>query len=94
MKGDASLTINEWIQKNPHTIISMAIFDMDVYQPTKDVLEKIIPRLTKGSVLVFDELNCPKFPGETLALMEVLGVNNLKLRRDPNQPYCAWAVFE
>lgn len=94
VKGDASVTINEWIERNPHAIISMAIFDMDVYQPTKDVLEKIIPRLVKGSVLVFDEVNCPKFPGETLALMEVLGLNKIKLRRDPNQPYCAWAVFE
>jgi hypothetical protein len=71
----------------------MAIFDMDIYQPTKDALEAIIPRLTKGSVLIFDELNCPEFPGETEALNEVLQINKLKLNHDPHQPTCAWAVW-
>lgn len=93
VKGDASETIGSWLSDNPHAIISMAMFDMDLYQPTKNVLEKIIPRLVKGSVLVFDELNCEFFPGETLALDEVLGLNNLRLRRSPIQPHCAWAVF-
>ena len=89
VKGDASVTFPAWLEQQPQTIVSMAIFDMDVYQPTRDVLETIIPRLVRGSVLVFDELNCPRFPGETLALLEVIGLNKLKLRRDPHQPYCA-----
>lgn len=93
IKGDASLTIDPWLKNNPHAIVSMAIFDMDIYKPTKDVLEKIIPRLTKGSLLVFDELNCQHFPGETMAVNEVLGLNNIALRRHPHQPYCSWAVF-
>lgn len=93
VKGDASTSITPWLESNPHAIISMAIFDMDLYVPTRDVLEKIIPRLTKGSLLVFDEANCKHFPGETRALHEVLGLNNIKLRRTPLQPYCAWAVY-
>lgn len=93
IKGDASETINSWLEKNPHAIVSMAIFDMDVYKPTKDVLEKIIPRLTKGSLLVFDELNCLQFPGETTAVQEIIGLNNLTLKRHPHQSYCAYAVF-
>lgn len=93
IKGDASETINVWLKDNPHAIISMAIFDMDLYQPTKNVLAKIIPRLTKGSILVFDELNCSFFPGETKAVDEVLGLNSLRLRRSPLQPHCAWTIF-
>jgi hypothetical protein len=93
IKGDASSTIHTWLEQNPHAIVSMAIFDMDVYKPTKDVLKKIIPRLTKGSLLVFDELNCQHFPGETSAVNEVLGLNDISLKRYPHQPYCAWAVF-
>lgn len=93
VKGDASQTIAPWLDENPHAIIAMAIFDMDVYKPTREVLEKIRPRLTKGSLLVFDELNCQAFPGETLAVTEVLGLNNLALRHFPHQPYCAWAVY-
>jgi len=93
VKGDASFTIKGWLKNNTSSIISMAIFDMDVYKPTKDVLENIIPRLTKGSLLVFDELNCPHFPGETLAVQEILGLNNMSLRRVPDQSYCAYAIF-
>lgn len=93
VKGDASLTVGPWLEANPHVIISMAIFDMDVYKPTRDVLELILPRLTKGSLLVFDELNHETHPGETRAVDEVLGLNNIRLRHNSNQPLCAWAVF-
>jgi hypothetical protein len=92
-KGDVLRTFPKWLEDNPHAIISMAVLDMDVYLPTKAVLERVLPRLTKGSLLVFDELNCPHFPGETQALMEVLDLNKLRLRRFPHQPYCAWALY-
>ena len=53
-----------------------------------------MPRLTKGSLLVFDELNSSTFPGETRALAEVVGLGNLRLQRNPNAPNCAWAIWE
>lgn len=93
VKGDASQTIDTWLDRHPYAVVSMAIFDMDVYKPTRDVLQKIIPRLTRGSLLVFDEFNCEYFPGETIAVQEVLGLNNIKLRHSPYQSYGAWAVF-
>lgn len=93
IKGDAGVTIDQWLDDHPHAIVSLAIFDMDLYAPTKTVLEKIRPRLVKGSVLAFDELNCKYFPGETRALDEVLGLNNLRLYRSPLYPYGAWAVY-
>jgi hypothetical protein len=89
IKGDASITTKQWLTDNPHAIISLAIFDMDLYKPTKDVLTAIQPRLTKGSVVVFDELNCKFFPGETEAVAEVLGFNNIKLEKHFLQNYCA-----
>lgn len=93
IKGDASVTVPEWVEKNPHLIIGMAFFDMDVYMPTRVALEAIIPRLTKGSLVVFDQLNSEHFPGETQAVQEVLGLNNLSLKSFPHQPNCAWAVY-
>ena len=94
IKGDASETFPRWLDDNTHAIVAMAIFDMDVYKPTRDVLEKILPRLTKGSLLVFDELNCEHFPGETQAVQEVLGLSKLALHCFPHQPYCSWAIWE
>lgn len=93
IKGDICDTIDPWLEQNPHAIVALAIFDMDLYEPTKYALEKIAPRLVKGSVLAFDELNCKFFPGETRALDEVLGLNNLQLRRSPFTPYSSWVVY-
>lgn len=83
IKGDATIELEKYLDKHPETIISMAWFDMDLYKPTKECLEKIKPHLTKGSILYFDELNLEAFPGETVALKEVFGLKNIKIKRTP-----------
>lgn len=94
VKGDASITIQKWLDQNPFVVIGLAIFDMDVYKPTRDVLEAIRPRLFKGSILVFDEFNGTSWPGETQAVDEVFGLSNLKFEHFPHQPNCAVCVLE
>jgi len=93
IKGDASVTINEFLKDNPQTIIAFAYFDFDIYEPTKNVLQAIRPHLTKGAVIGFDELNCKFFPGETRAFDEVLGINNYKIFRDQNNPMASYIIF-
>ncbi|MHC8509693.1 MAG: class I SAM-dependent methyltransferase [Rhodospirillales bacterium] len=93
IKGDASVTVDEHMRENPHTLVSMAIFDMDIYEPTKSALQAVLPRLVKGSIVVFDELNCPGFPGETEAARELLDLGAVRLERDPNMPYSAWFEY-
>ena len=83
VKGNAMVTIAEYLKKHPETIISLAILDFDIYAPTKAALEAIRPHLCKGSVLVFDELCDDIFPGETVALKETLGLNNVRIQRLP-----------
>lgn len=81
VRGDASLKIDDYLAANPETVVALAYFDMDIYQPTRDCLEKIKDRLTVGSVLGFDEANDHLCPGETLAIKEVLGLNRFALKR-------------
>lgn len=81
VKGDATETIYEYLEKNPHTIISLAYFDFDIYQPTFDCLTAIRDRLVKGSVVAFDELNDEDSPGETTALIKSIGLYNIRLKR-------------
>ena len=83
VKGDAVKTIPEYLKRHPETIISLAIFDFDIYAPTKAALEAIKPHLCKGSILVFDELCDDILPGETIALRETWGLNNVRLQRFP-----------
>lgn len=93
-KGDAKSELPKYLNRNPETIISLAYFDFDLYEPTKKCLELIKPRLIKGSVIGFDELNDPNTPGETTALMEVFGLNNIKLKRYPFTSRTSYFVVE
>lgn len=93
-KGDASVEIEKYLEENPQTIISLAYFDFDIYMPTKKCLESIRSRLTKGSVIGFDELNYNKFPGETLALKEVLGLDKYAIKRTPYSGQQSYLVIE
>lgn len=81
VKGDASVELKKYLDAHPETIIAFAYFDFDVYEPTKKCLELIKPYLTKGSIVGFDELNDPQFPGETVALRETLGLNTVAIKR-------------
>lgn len=81
VKGDASVQLKKYLEENPETIISLAYFDFDIYEPTKVCLELIKGHLTRGSVIGFDQLNRHDFPGETLAVKEVLGLDKISLRR-------------
>ena len=94
VKGDASETIPDYMERHPETIISLAILDFDIYKPTKVALEQIKPRLVKGIVLVFDELCDDIFPGETIALQEVFGLNSLRVERMPMTARVSYAVIE
>ncbi len=92
VKGDVTETVDRYLDEHPETIVAFAYFDLDLYEPTRHCLEAIRPRLTKGSVVGFDELNCADFPGETLALREVFGLGAVRLQRSPITPYPSFFV--
>jgi len=82
IKGDASRTFAEYLKEHPETIVSFAYFDMDIYEPTLNCLKLLKRHLTKGSIVGFDEINDPDFPGETLAFQEAIGANAVRLQRN------------
>jgi hypothetical protein len=94
VKGDASVTVPEYLAAHPETIVAFAYFDLDIYAPTRDCLAAIGPHLTKGSVIGFDELNHAEFPGETAALKETLGLDRFAIRRSPLGSYPAYLVVD
>lgn len=94
VKGDAAVTLERYLKEHPETIVSLAYFNMDIYQPTYQCLQALKPHLTKGSIIGFDELNCPHFPGETTALRDAIGLDRYRLVRQPHNPYPAYIVIE
>jgi len=94
IKGDVIDTIPQFISEHPHLVVSLLFLDMDLYEPTKIALESFLPRMPKGAILAFDELDNPMWPGETLSLLETLGINKLALRRFEWDPYIGYAVLD
>ena len=92
--GDATKTIPEFVAQNDHLLISLLYLDFDLYEPTKIALEQFVPRMPRGAVLAFDELDNPIWPGETKALLEMLPVGRLKIQRLEWDPYIGYAVLE
>jgi hypothetical protein len=90
VKGDAINTVENFLFEHPEVIFSLVIFDMDIYAPTKSVLHAIKKRLIRGSILVFDEIGDEEFPGETKAIEEIFGINNVRLQRMPMVSRLCW----
>jgi hypothetical protein len=91
IKGDATQTIPRFMADHPHLVVSLLFMDFDLHEPTKAALQSFVPRMPKGAILAFDELDNPLWPGETLALLETLGINRLELERLDFDPYIAFA---
>lgn len=92
--GDATKTIPEFVESHPHVLVSLLFLDFDLYEPTKVALEHFVPRMPKGAIIAFDELDNPLWPGETAAMLEVCGAHRLKIERLEFDPYIGFAVID
>ncbi len=86
IKGDVRVTLPAWLDENPHAAIAMVVFDMDIHAPTKAALRAVIPRLSAGFLVVFDEFLTKAFPGESVAVFESLLLSNIRFERSPLAP--------
>lgn len=85
IEGEVGDTLPRYLERNPHTTIALAYFDMDLYTPTRQTLLTIQPYLTRGSVVAFDEFADAKWPGETTAMRDAFGLDRGELRILPGR---------
>jgi len=93
IRGNAVETIPRFISENPHLVVSLLFLDFDLYEPTTVAIKNFLPRMPRGAVIAFDELDNPIWPGETQALVDSVGIQALELRRVEWDPYIAYAVI-
>jgi hypothetical protein len=93
IKGDFMQTGEQFLKDNPHLIVALLSLDFDLYEPTKKALELFLPRMPKGAVIVFDEVNEPDWPGETQALLESMVLNYHSLKRFSFDPQVSYIVL-
>lgn len=94
IKGDAPIELEKYLKMHPECIVSLAYFDMDLYQPTMQCLELILPYMSQGSIIAFDELCHPDFPGETLALKHSFTIGKYELKRFNFIPYPCYIILK
>jgi len=97
VKGNASEQIELYLERNPETVIALAYFDFDLYEPTRDCLCAIKKHVTRGTILGFDQLGCHDLPGETIALRDVSVLKNLrgyKIVHSPFSPTQSYVVID
>jgi hypothetical protein len=93
VKGDIMETLPAYVERNQHLVVSLLYLDVDLFEPTRVALQQLVPRMPKGAILAFDELNLPTWPGETQAVLAELGLRNLRIRRFPIGTSISYAVL-
>lgn len=81
VKGDITKTLNQYLEKNPHTRIALLHIDTDVYEPAKFGLEKLFDRIVGGGVVIFDDYATVE--GETLAIEEYFSNRGYAIKKFP-----------
>jgi hypothetical protein len=94
VKGDVASTIPQYIEDNQHLVVAMLYLDFDLYEPTKIAIESFLPRMPRGAIIAFDELCSPRWKGETIAVLETLALNKLRLQRFNFTPDLSFAVID
>lgn len=90
--GDVTTTLPQYLERRSETIIALAYFDLQLYEPTRHGLSAIQPFLVPGSVIAMDELNAVEYPGETVAFREALHDSTYTLRRSRYLPDRSYAI--
>lgn len=93
VRGDANLTIPAYLENNPHLLVSLLYLDFDIYEPTVTALKTLLPKMPKGAILAFDEVNNQHWPGETRALLEQLNIRDCELRCFEYEPNISYMVL-
>jgi hypothetical protein len=94
VRGDIAESAPAFVKSHPHLLVSLLFIDCDLYDPTHAALKAFVPRMPKGAIIAFDELDNPIWPGETLAAIDAGVVREMKLRRFDWDPYVAYAIVE
>ena len=80
VQGDVVKTIPSFLKKSGTKKIALLHLDMDVYEPTKFVLNKLFRKMSSNGIILIDDYSV--IPGATKAIDEFLKTKkNLKLEK-------------
>ncbi len=79
IKGNVLNTLPNYLKKNKKLKISLLHLDLDIFEPTKFVLETLYEKISKRGIILFDDYTHIK--GATLAVDDFLKKKRLKIQK-------------
>ena len=92
VRGNVEDTVPKYLKDNPYLLISILYLDLDLYEGTYLSLRYLYDRVVPGGVVVFDELNDARWPGETESLIEYFETVPSRLSRLPFEPSASFFI--
>ena len=89
IKGDILVTLDSYLEKNPHLKISLLHIDVDLYEPSKYILEKLFDKVTKGGIIIFDDYGA--FAGTNKAVDDFF-LNGIEVKKLPYSHVISYIV--
>ena len=77
IEGNILETLPKFIKENPALKISLLHIDVDVFEPTKIILENLWDRIVIGGILMLDDYGTVE--GETMAVDNFIDAQNLNI---------------
>jgi hypothetical protein len=81
-KGLIQDTLPPMLSARPGIQFSFVYCDTDLYEPSKEILERMDPHLSRGGLFVFDQWNYDAWPGESLAVREFMDARGTAYRME------------
>ena len=81
VKGDVRTTIPKYLKAHPELRIALLNLDVDMYEPSKAVLEHLYPRIVKGGILMLDDYGV--ITGESDAVDEYFKGKRIEIKQFP-----------
>lgn len=79
VQGDILETVPLYLKENEEIKISLLHIDVDIYEPTKVILESFYDKVTEGGIIILDDYNV--FPGETHAVDEFFKNKDIQIEQ-------------
>ena len=81
IQGDIVETLPKYASEHPELKIALLHIDVDVYQPSKIILEHLYDKVVKGGVIIFDDYGT--VAGETKAVDEYFDEKEMVIEKLP-----------
>jgi len=81
VKGDILKTLPSFLKDNPEIKLSIIHIDVDVFEPTKLILELLLSRMVKGGVVMLDDYGLVE--GETKAVDSFFSNKDVEILKLP-----------